>query len=92
MIIVAFGKMRQTWNYMAKLEHRQAPIWVRASGKMVWFITYYPKIEIYKPKNYNANSPEGSRSNCFPFLYITLYNIGFLTYETTWTKYGQFFN
>jgi hypothetical protein len=50
MIIVALGKMRHTWNYMAKLEYKQAPLWVRASGKAVWFVCAVFSLEIFDSK------------------------------------------
>ncbi|MFM7023054.1 MAG: hypothetical protein ACKOXB_08750 [Flavobacteriales bacterium] len=47
MVIIALGKMRKTWYYMAKMEDKTPPLWVRATGKMVWFITAVFSLEIF---------------------------------------------
>lgn len=51
MIIVALGKMRRTWYYMAKLENKKPPFWVRATGTMVWFIAAVFSLQIFDRKD-----------------------------------------
>lgn len=51
MIIVALGKMRCTWYYMAKLEYKKPPLWVRATGTMAWFIAAVFSLQIFDRKD-----------------------------------------
>ena len=51
MIIVALGKMRRTWYYMAKLEDKRPPLWVRATGAVVWFVGAVFSLQIFDRKD-----------------------------------------